>query len=80
MANEAELIAELSGVERLTVEAIARDADLPLIEVAHLYKSEREYLRENAKIPTFIPVVTAHRVRIKLKQQQETYWASSPQH
>ena len=63
-----ELIAELSGTERLTIEAISRDVDVPLIEVANLYKVERSNLECAAKIRSFVPVIASRQVRIKLKQ------------
>ena len=80
MADGIEMFAELSGTERLTIEAISRDADVPLIEVANLYKVERSNLECDAKIPTFIPVLASRNVRIKLKRTQQAYWTSVAQH
>lgn len=70
--SDGELIAELSGIERLTIEAISRDIDVPLIEVANLYKVERSNLECEAKIRSFVPVIASRQVRIKLKQMQQT--------
>lgn len=80
MADGIELITELSGTEKLTIEAISRDVDVPLVVVANLYKVERASLQGDAKIPTFIPVLASRNVRIKLKQTQDTYWTGSAQH
>jgi hypothetical protein len=77
---EGELIAELSGTERLTIEAISRDVDVPLIEVANLYRVERSNLECEAKIRSFVPVLASRRVRIKLKQLQQAYWLSASKH
>lgn len=69
MPSDIELITELNGAERLSIEAISKDVDLPVIEVAHLYKVERAHLEGDAKIPTFIPVIASRNVRIKLKNR-----------
>ncbi len=80
MANDVELITELSGAERLTIEAISRDADIPVIEVAKLYKVERMQLEGEAKIRSYVPVIASRQVRIKLKRWQDTYWKAVAQH
>ena len=64
-----ELITELNGAERQSLETLARETDVPLIEVAHLYKVERTQLEGGATITTYIPVVAARKVRIKLKDR-----------
>ncbi len=69
MTSEVELISELSSAERLSVEAISKDVDVPLVVVADLYKVERAHLEGDAKIPTFIPVIASRKVRIRLKHQ-----------
>lgn len=68
MAAEIESIMELSGAERLTIEDISRDVDVPLIEVANLYRVERANLECVAKIRAYVPVIASRQVRIKLKQ------------
>ncbi len=70
MASDVEVIHELTGAERLTVETISKDAGVPMIEVANLYKVVRTQLEDGATITTYIPVVAARNVRIKLKQLQ----------
>jgi Protein of unknown function (DUF3562) len=77
---DSELIAELSGTERLSIEAISRDVDVPLIEVANLYKVERANLECDAKIRSFVPVIASRQVRIKLKQLLQTYSLNSSKH
>jgi hypothetical protein len=67
-SSEVELIPELSGAERNSLEALARETDVPLIEVASLYKVERAFLQDDATISTYIPVVAVRKVRIKLKR------------
>jgi hypothetical protein len=66
MAVEFEM-PELNGAERYTVETLARETDVPVIEVANLYKVERRQLEDGATIKSYIPVVAARRVRLKLK-------------
>ncbi|MGC3981862.1 MAG: DUF3562 domain-containing protein [Steroidobacteraceae bacterium] len=68
MASDVELIPELNGAERLSLEALAREVDVPLIEVAHLYKVERASLEDGASVAVFIPVIASRQVRIKLKR------------
>lgn len=70
MASDVELMPELNGAERQSLEALAREVDVPLIEVAHLYKVERALLQDDASIATFIPVSASRNVRIKLKHQR----------
>jgi hypothetical protein len=67
MASEVELIPELSGTERQSLEDISKDVDVPLIVVANLYKVERALLEDAATVPTFIPVIASRNVRMKLK-------------
>jgi hypothetical protein len=73
MASNAEVITELStelsGAEAQSVEAISRDLDVPIIEVARLYKVERSSLEDVATIRSFVSVIASRQVRIKLKQQ-----------
>lgn len=73
MANEPELIAELSGAEWMSIEAISKDIDLPVVEIAHLYKIERASIQDGAKIKTYIPVIASRNVRIKLKQHHKSH-------
>jgi|GEM_PF-2244283 len=68
VSNE-EAIDDLNGNERQSLEALARENDVPLVTVATLYKAERTHLQDRATITTYIPVVATHNVRIKLKQQ-----------
>jgi hypothetical protein len=78
MASERELLGELNGgelngTEWMSVEAISKDVDLPLVEIVSLYKVERASLVGVAKIPTYIPVIASRNVRIKLKQLNQPH-------
>lgn len=66
--TEVELISELTGAERQSLEAIAREEHVPLIEVAQLYKVERAQLEDGATIETYIPVIAHRNVRIKVRR------------
>jgi Protein of unknown function (DUF3562) len=54
---------------RRDLEALARDAHLPLDAVAQLYAREWAALAARARITTFLPILTTRKVRDLLRQQ-----------
>ena len=49
------------------VVALARELDLPVEEVALVYAQEAIHVDAEARIRTFVPVLVASRVRVRLR-------------
>jgi hypothetical protein len=45
------------------IQAIADDLQRPILEIAPLYEDVLEYLRENAHVTEFLPILVSKRVR-----------------
>jgi len=61
--------AHASAVAQRDVEALAREAHVPLDTVAQLYAREWAALAAQARITTFLPILTTRKVRTILHQQ-----------
>jgi Protein of unknown function (DUF3562) len=61
--------APASAVALRDVEALAREAHVPLATVAQLYAREWAALAAQARITTFLPILTTRKVRTILQQQ-----------
>ena len=68
MTNVFDLLNKFNGAERLTIEAISRDTNVPIVEVANLYRLEKFYLESIAPVKSFVPLNTSCQVRTELRQ------------
>ena len=62
--------AHASAVALRDLEALARDAQVPLEAVAQLYAREWAALAAQAQITTFLPILTTRKVCALLRQQR----------
>ena len=61
--------AHASAAAQRDLEDLARDAQVPLDTVAQLYAREWAALAAQARITTFLPILTTRKVRAILRQQ-----------
>ena len=61
--------ADASAVALRDVEALAREAHVPLDTVAQLYAREWAALAAQARITTFLPILTLRKVRDLVRHQ-----------
>ena len=54
----------------LAVQALAKEASVPIEQVESLYRIERAELEMAARITTFVPLLTAKHVRRKLQEEK----------
>ena len=58
-----------STVHERDIESLAREAHVPLDDVARLYASELAALTAGARITSFLPILTTRKVRAILRQR-----------
>ena len=66
---------QIEGRQNETIEALARATDMPLAIVKEIYVTQHKAIEKDARIKTYVPVLTSSRVKNilhqrKLQQQQ----------
>lgn len=63
-------IGNLNAKDRATIEAIARDENMPIEQVTEIYRIECLHLEEVARVKIFVPVIASRRTRNKLREMK----------
>jgi hypothetical protein len=56
-----------------TIEALARELDLPFEQVASVYRRQVAALESGARIKNFVPILVSQRVRQELRRQHGSH-------
>ena len=65
-----------TGRQNATIEALAKETDMPVAIVKEIYVTQHTQLEKDARVKTYLPVLTSSRVRHilherKLQQAQD---------
>ncbi len=68
MPSETDVIASQAA----EIEGLARETDMPLDTVDRIYQVERAKLEKDARIKTYVPVLTRRRVKDLLQERRSS--------
>jgi hypothetical protein len=51
------------GNQSATIEALARETDMPIAIVREIYVTEHSQLEKDARVKTYLPILTSSRVK-----------------
>jgi hypothetical protein len=58
------------GNQNATIEALARETDMPIAIVKEIYITQHTQLEKNARVKTYLPVLTSTRVKHILNERK----------
>jgi hypothetical protein len=59
-----------AGNQHATIEAIARETDMPVAIVKEIYVTQHRQLEKEARVKTYLPVLTSSRVKHILNERK----------
>ena len=61
----------VEGRQNATIEALARETDMPLAVVKEIYVTQHSALEKDARVKTYLPVLTSSRVKHILHERKQ---------
>ena len=61
----------VEGRQNATIAALARETDMPLAVVKEIYVTQHTALEKDARVKTYLPVLTSSRVKHILHQRKQ---------
>ena len=61
----------VEGRQNATIEALARETDMPVAVVEEIYVTQHSALEKDARVKTYLPVLTSSRVKHILYQRKQ---------
>jgi hypothetical protein len=59
-----------AGNQSATIEALARETDMPVAIVKEIYVTQHRQLEQEARVKTYLPVLTSSRVKHILNERK----------
>jgi Protein of unknown function (DUF3562) len=59
-----------SGNQHATIEALARETDMPIAIVKEIYVTQHRQLEQEARVKAYLPVLTSSRVKHILNERK----------